>query len=74
MDDDNVAEVFHANTCYLGVPLFDGTKQQFWRAFALARQFDIAFLGRHLDVLSRLCLGLLRPMTCLCIVLDTLFV
>ena len=74
MDDDNVAEVFHANACYLGVPLFDGTKQQFWRVFALARLFAITFLGRRLDVRSRLCLGPLRPKTCLYIVLDTLFV
>ena len=74
MDDDNVAEVFHANACCPGVLIFDGTKQLFCRAFALVRQFTIAFLGRHADVRSRLCLGLVRLMTCLCIVLDTLFV
>ena len=74
MDDDNVAEVFHANACYLGVPLFDGTKQQFWQAFALARRFAIAFLGHHFDVRSRLCLVLVCPITCLCIVLDAFLV
>jgi len=74
VDVDNVAEVFHANTCYLGVPSFDGTKQLFWQPFALARQFAIAFLGRHMDVCGRLCLVLLCPMTYLCIVLDTLVV